>query len=190
MAIKVFDGGSGSGYSLPTQTGNAGKTLTTNGTTATWQMPGFNLITSGVAISGSTFAFTNIPQTYNHLRVIASGENSTQEIRMRLNAGVDSFTSAYHQYGSASAVNGAGYSTGLGLGNFQSSYGWCCDINIPNYTSITRKKSAAAFIGGSGGNVGYAIAGGGNQTSTAVSQIDFVCGSGFSNFSVHIYGWN
>jgi hypothetical protein len=192
MAIKVFDGSSGAGYSLPTQTGNAGKRLTTNGTTATWQMPGFNLIAKTVATGGNSISFSNIPQTYNHLRVIGSGTiDGTTEVGMRFNNSMD-FVSTYHQYGGSSTVNGSSYSSRLGLGNYQSGYGYVFDVNIPNYALINIRKGAAAFVGGSGGNVGYAICGGGtNSNSNPITQLDVYSPSNnFSNFIVCLYGWN
>jgi hypothetical protein len=192
MAIKVFDGGGGSGYSLPTQTGNAGKRLTTDGTNATWQMPGFNLITKTIATGGNVISFTNIPQTYNHLRVIGSGTiNGSTEVGIRFNNSMD-FNSNYHQYSGSNTVSGSGYSSRLALGNYQNGYGYVFDVNIPNYALSTIKKGAAAFVGGSGGSVGYAICGGGtNANSNPITQLDvYSPNENFLNFIVCLYGWN
>jgi len=193
MAIKVFGGsGGGSGYSLPTQTGNAGKRLTTDGTNETWQMPGFNLIIKTVATGGNSISFSNIPQIYNHLRVIGSGTiNGSTEVGIRFNNSMD-FNSAYHQYTGSNSVSGSGYSSRLALGNYQNGYGYVFDVNIPNYALSTIKKGAAAFVGGSGSSVGYAICGGGcNVNSNPITQLDvYAPNEHFTNFIVCLYGWN
>lgn len=192
MGIKIFDGNSAVGYSLPTQTDNAGKVLTTNATTATWQMPGFNLITRTTATTGYVLSFANIPQTYSHLRVIGSGSLlGSTEVRMRFNNSM-TFNGVYHQYGSSSTVNGSAIGSGLPLGNYQNNYGYCFDVNIPNYALSTTRKGAAAFVGGSGGSIGYAICGGGNNdNNNAITQLEIYAPSyNFTNFTVSLYGWN
>lgn len=190
MAIKTFDGASSSGFTLPSQTGNSGKVFTTDGTTATWQIPILTLIASGNVQSGNTLTFSNIPQTYKHLRIIAGGTGGTAELKLRFNAAVDTFNSTYHQYSSASAVSGGAISNGLLLGNFQTGWGHSSDINIPNYSSTTLRKTASAHVGGSGGNVGHAICGGSGQFTTAISQVEFYTSNAFSDYTAYLYGWN
>jgi hypothetical protein len=66
--------GTVSQYALPTQTGNSGKYLTTNGTAESWGTvsAGWSLIATAT-LSGSTgISFTSIPTTYTALRIITT----------------------------------------------------------------------------------------------------------------------
>jgi len=57
---------------VPSQTGNSGKYLTTDGTTSSWgtiSSGGWTLIASGSVGTGSTFTISSIPQTYKNIRI-------------------------------------------------------------------------------------------------------------------------
>jgi hypothetical protein len=57
---------------VPSQTGNSGKYLTTDGTASSWgtiSAGGWTLIASGSVGTGSTFTISSIPQTYKNIRI-------------------------------------------------------------------------------------------------------------------------
>jgi hypothetical protein len=112
MGIKVFDGSSSTPYSPPSQTGNSGKFLTTNGTTTSWSPTGITLLGS-VTAAGSSVSFSGIDQSYRHLQVVSRGVNtSASEIgAIRVNGKTGE---SYYPY---SETTGAGWNQGT------SSYG-------------------------------------------------------------------
>jgi len=83
---------------LPSQTGNAGKALVTDATTATWTT--INGITSGTAVastSGTAINFINIPSTVSRITVMFAGVStsgtSSHLLQLGTSAGVT--TSGY-----------------------------------------------------------------------------------------------
>ena len=83
-----------SAYVVPSQTGNSGKYLTTNGTTSSWgtiSSGGMTLIaTSTQAATVTNFTFSSIPTTYKQLIVVcenlSSASASITSMNMVLNA--------------------------------------------------------------------------------------------------------
>ena len=98
MAIKVFDGGGGSGYTPPSQTNNSGKFLTTNGTTTSWSPTGMVLLGSAAA-SGNLVTFSAIDQSYRDLRVIGdsirAGSAEVCQVRANGAAGSSYYPTSY-----------------------------------------------------------------------------------------------
>ena len=73
---------------LPSQTGNSGKYLTTNGTAASWgtvSSGGMTLISQQSMSGSSTIQWTSIPSTYKHLLVTVNGYNTYGALYTRLN---------------------------------------------------------------------------------------------------------
>lgn len=98
---------------LPTQTGNSGKFLKTNGSSASW---GFNITSGTVAAStsGTSIDFTGIPSGVKRITVMMSGTSTNGSSNLRLQIGPSGGveTSGY----SSSAAIGATY--GLDTGGF------------------------------------------------------------------------
>lgn len=63
--------GTVSQYALPSQTGNSGKFLTTNGTSESWGTvsTGGMTLISTTTLSGASVTLSSIPQTYNKLQI-------------------------------------------------------------------------------------------------------------------------
>jgi hypothetical protein len=107
---------------LPSQAGNAGKGLVTDGTTATWTT--INGITSGTSVastSGTTIDFISIPSTVKRITVMFSGvsTNGTSTPQIQLGAG-SVVTSGYNSCGSVifgtTVADTANSTTGLIIG--------------------------------------------------------------------------
>lgn len=96
--LPAVDGSNLTGIvpTYPTQTGNAGKFLSTNGTSASWQFPIF-LGTPVASTSGTSIDFTGIPSTARKITVEFNGfstnGSSIPIIRLGTSGGIE--TSSY-----------------------------------------------------------------------------------------------
>lgn len=102
-------------YAVPPQAGNAGKILTTNGTTASWVNTGDLSLIGTVTLSGTAstaFEFRDIPATYTTLRMLfigsaVDGSDDTSYVTLRFNddtSGASIYNSSYSQFWDASTV--------------------------------------------------------------------------------------
>jgi hypothetical protein len=122
---------------VPTQTGNSGKYLTTDGTTSSWgtvSAGGMTLIATATPSAATTFSFSSIPSTYKHLMVVvpelvwgATGNNMTMKFA----------TGNYYSTRTMGCINNAGsfnYTTERGETSFGASSGLLAPIQ-KGYTS-------------------------------------------------------
>jgi hypothetical protein len=144
---------------LPSQTGNSGKYLTTNGTSKSWgtiSAGGMTLLSS-LALgtgTGTTISFTSIPSSYKQLHLQIIGMNSgTGGVGTVVHVTTNGVTTGGYRWqftyssgttpsasGTTTAANiqvtptsiTTGTNTGVGL---QSSY-----ITFPNYTATTAQQ--------------------------------------------------
>lgn len=202
-----------SSYSLPSQSGNAGKFLTTDGTTESWGTVsggGTTLITD-VQLSASTgYDFSSIPNTYKNLVLTFAGLNISAlstNFGLRFNNNTSAVYENYTQYQEAPAsaptsyssldtvVNDAIFGNQTTSGNpYQSARG---TITIYDYASTTRTKLYVANFAHYSNNNGrtnfYTVVGNFNST-TPISSLNIVRFTGTStisnseNTSIRLYG--
>ena len=115
---------------LPSQTGNSGKALTTDGTTATWGT--IATLQSGIAVastSGTSIDFTGIPSSAKRIKVMLKGVSlsGTALIRFRLGTSGGVVTTGYL---------GAGSIIGAGTGTANQNAGFDVYHNSPSAASI------------------------------------------------------
>lgn len=111
------------------------------------------------------FTFSNIPQTFTHLRAIGSipfGDGSLTTMLLRINndTGPNYDWQVFQNYsggGAFTALSGVG-STGINCGQVVSGYGQLpCVIDIPNYTNTSTYKTVGMLSGcASSPGIGYA----------------------------------
>ena len=189
--------------SLPSQTGNSGKYLTTDGTNASWgtvSSGGMTLL-STTTLSGSATTISSISQSYKQLQiqligVYASSDNASLRVQVNSDTSAKYGYSGYRSSGAGSAHNNVqdnyfdfpnitttSSNSNLTLSGF---------INFLNYTSTGIKignSTTFAYTAASGGGA-YAL--GLNYSGTsAISSITFTLNTGtFSGGSILIYGVN
>lgn len=210
--VYVYDGSAWLDVSseIPSQTGNSGKYLTTDGTTASWatvSSGGMTLIQETTASALSSLSFSSIPNSYKNLLLVWDGiyhstsgsafdirfnndSNSNYRIRGVLtenggNTGTNTSDNAAAGY---SAYNSAAY---FGIENNVTStqYVWQTfgSMLILNYASTTRFKTYV-------GNYGYRKAPysvnvfsneqtGLYSSTSAITSIDIVRLAGTATFS-------
>lgn len=92
--------GGSSGSSLPSQTGNENKWLTTNGSVAYWSNPpaGNGLVTMAEQSGSGTVTFTGIPSNARRITVVFNGVASDYILTIRLGDSGGVETSGYQGY--------------------------------------------------------------------------------------------
>ena len=188
---------------LPSQTGNSGKYLTTDGSAKSWGTIAAGSITllSTTTLSGSTTTINSISQSYKQLQIHLIGlYGSVDQAAMRIQVNSDTtgkYTySGYKSFGAGGAFN-ADNDNYFNLAEVMST---STDpdnklggiINFVNYTSTGSKIGNLTTVGytNNAGGGGYAL---GLQYSgaSAISSITFTLGTGtFSGGSILIYGVN
>lgn len=142
---------------LPTQTGNSGKYLTTNGSVVSWgtvSNGGFTAVTPIATTSGTSAECTTIPSTATQVTVILKGVsgNSIGGVGL-LQAGPSSGVATTGYAGGSSIIRNAGATT----------------VSIMNTTTNCLVDLAYVF----GGNVGYTIDGTITLYKTSPSENDW-----------------
>lgn len=187
--------------SLPSQTGNSGKYLTTDGTNTSWgTVAGGMTLLSTTTLTGSTVTISSISGSYKNLVVVIKGANSTAGgyfLNMRLNGD----TGTNYSWGQ-SIYNGAavGYN-GIGntvmslteLNTVASGVTYVSDVllTIPRYTDTSGNQLVTG--GGWIGNVrgGYAFGGIYTNRTAAITSITFnIPTTTFAAGTVYLYGVN
>lgn len=188
-------------------TGNTGPTGATGATqTAGYTGPNMTLLAT-VSLTPPQpvfgFTFSNIPQTFTHLRAIGSipcGNGSQAPIYMRINgdtsANYDWQLFSYYDPGPFSAQCGVA-STSINCGQVIAGYGlFPCIIDIPNYTNTSAYKTVGMLAGcaadsSGGGTPSFAYVQGTWRNTAAVTGFGFT-GAGVSNvyrLVVDLYGY-
>jgi hypothetical protein len=146
----VADSTAGAGLAyknlVPSQTGNSGTYLTTDGTNTSWgsiATGGMTSIASGT-LSGSTVSLTSIPSTYNNIYlVIRNYVPSVNQSSVYINFNNDTGTNRYADTNGSGGVGTAFASTRLLVGNGGASNTVTQNlhaINIPDYANATTWK--------------------------------------------------
>jgi hypothetical protein len=190
---------------LPSQTGNSGKYLTTNGSTASWGTVsggGFTEL-SNTSLSGSSTTISSLSSSYKHLFVVVNNiytNNNDYPLEIRFNSDTGSNYNYYGYY--AYQGTGVGEWGSSGATTFQprsktrnaSSANLNAQFNmwIYNYTNTAVKQvRAEIYSADSGGNKMHSSVTGSYTGSSAVSSITFTNTSGSVSSwsgSVYIYG--
>jgi hypothetical protein len=190
VGINTLGGSSSGPFTLPNQSGNSGKVLTSDGASASWGSPAVTLIGNYSATTGTTFSISSIPQIYKHLRIVGKVCAPTGLVKIQLNDGAITMSGLYHQYASATTVTGGALTNYIPLANVNNSWGMSFDVNIPDYSTSTI-KGFSAYSGGTSGNLGYGICGASTQIAAAVNKLTFQFdGGATSDFKCSLYGWN
>lgn len=121
--LPAVDGSNLTGIvpTYPTQTGNAGKFLSTNGTVASWSFP-ITIGTTVATTTGTSFDFTGIPATAKRITITVSGVSTNGASNIIIQLGTDS------------AFEVTGYT--------------CAASNLSSGISTTNSTAGFTFIGG------------------------------------------
>lgn len=125
---------------VPSQTGQSGKYLTTDGTTSSWGAVtggGFTLIATGTGTgSASEISFTSIPSTYKHLMLVfeemrtATGD---QTVRIRYNGNTSNYdfrfsgTDTTNDYNASSIFNSKTIANSASASSYSNGVYWIYD---------------------------------------------------------------
>lgn len=182
---------------VPSQTGNSGKYLTTDGTNSSWgtiSAGGLTLISSTAMSGSSSITLSSIPQTYVNLLLVMSGarmNNSNTEIFVRPNAS----SSISDQNGIVNGSVATFINENIKLGG-NNSMSRLVDsdaaISIYNYTSTSTLKPFD-FRGGfspAGGTPTVIFMGGRITTTSAITSLVVTnnASNTFSAGTLNLYG--
>ena len=183
---------------VPSQTGNSGKYLTTDGTTASWgtiSSGGMTLLSTTSMSGSSQVNITSINQTYKDLIILinmVSWNTSDSEIQLRFNAANNSWGAGF--FGGTSG-DFAADAIKMTLGNntsYVNTQTHC--VTLKNYASTTATKPFV-FSGNAVTTTGTrrGTTGGGSCVSTsAVTSLRFETAHGntFNAGEILLYGAN
>lgn len=177
---------------IPSQTGNTGKYLTTNGTAVSWgtiSAGSYTLLsTNAIPSATTTLTVSSIPSGYKHLFINLTGFNpsTSTQASLRFYTGNGQYTYSSIECSSASVFN-SGY---LGAGSvvltpgdflFFSSTGGAdnnASIMIYDYTSNKNKNGFWNIIGYANAGDRSAMGQFGINSTAAISSISFNWSSG------------
>jgi hypothetical protein len=194
---------------VPSQTGNSGKYLTTDGTTSSWgtiSAGGMTLIATATPSAASTFSFTSIPTTtYKHLMIVANElvwSATGNAVKMRFATG--SYYSSRVITGTGSTFNAdaggrgdtyfgqsqnegcpivKGYTSGGTFGDISSkSIIWIYDMQNTSQDRLVEWRSF--------GNALATVGMGAYENSAALDTIEFATTAGTVTGTVKLYGVN
>lgn len=183
---------------VPSQTGNSGKYLTTDGTSSSWgtiSAGGMTLISTTSMSGSASITLSSIPQTYKDIVVLlnqVTWNTSDSELRILVNNGYSASGTGRFRALSGNFQNDV---IKLTLGNNTSRVDnqnhYCL---IRNYASTTAFKPFE-FSGSaveSAGSVGGSSGGGAARTTSAVTSlvIDTAHGTTFNAGTILLYGVN
>jgi hypothetical protein len=182
--------GTVSQYALPTQTGNSGKYLTTNGTAESWgTVPtGGMTLLSTTTLSGASTTISSIDQTYTNLVVIMRGGYFNTSEAMQIRP--NNVQNSGFYVGMQQTSNDQKSSIAINPFTTTSNAGNTLIMNINQYSNTTNSKPTQWFgtINQDGAST-YSFAGVINTTSAITSMVFFAQGSStFSGGTVLIYG--
>jgi hypothetical protein len=198
MTVKVFDGGSGAGYTPPTQTGNSGKFLTTNGTATSWSPTGYTLLGS-ISATGTTATFTGIDQSYKDLKIVSDGVRSGTTgdfVQVKVNglAGSTYYPYAYNT-GNATTISSSATTNG---GYFMQSGNSITNgvLDIYDYANTTINAKPWRAISCAKSSYSYLFSGWGafnSDTSTqsgigAITSVSLYASNSWSSGTFYLYG--
>lgn len=177
---------------LPTQTGNAGKYLTTDGTDASWgtvSAGGMTLL-STTTLSGTSTTISSISQSYKSLYFIIHSVNAASNYIIQCLPNNSSTLASAGGYDTSSAAGYAGQAIRIsGVNNtlLSSSTQNAYACRIDNYASTTSLKPISHYgMGASGVYVNFA---GCFRSTTEITSLVFnLDGTTFTGGTVLLYG--
>lgn len=187
---------------LPSQTGQSGNYLTTNGTTASWAAvpTGGMTLLSTTSLSGATTTISGISQSYNSLFAVITGvTNATAngQFRCAPNAST-TITQGVSTVGISSVSNQTSDNTYLFLTDFGATYNWTRTVAtnsvillISNYASTSAWKNFTYTSGFDAATYAFAISNGAGtiKTNSAITSLVFSnSGGNLSTGTVLLYG--
>lgn len=178
--------------SIPSQTGNSGKYLTTNGSVASWATAasgGMTQIATG-SLSGGTVTISSIAGTYTDLRLIVRN-HETQSAQTSFNVRANSNTGSLYYSGSANSTNdSAATSWSFQSASPANTPTSVMVLNIFNYASTSpRVGDYVAFS--YTGSVYYRVTGSvAFNNSTAITSLNILAGGGetFDGGTYEVWG--
>ena len=177
---------------IPSQTGNAGKYLTTNGTSTSWGTiaAGGMTLLSTTTLSGSSVVISSIDQTYNSLMVVvqnpylASG-TGTLTLRPNSTSASAAISAAYNNAVSSAFTELYGFSDPVT--STSGSFSYC--LQLHTYANSSFFKPFIWFGGRATAGTGNFIGGGTINQSSAITSLQVTVSAGsFSGGTVLIYG--
>lgn len=185
-----------SAYVVPSQTGNSGKYLTTNGTTSSWgtiSAGGMTLL-STTTLSGSSTTISSIDQTYVNLVAFIVADRPAAAAGLYITHNGN--TSNYSRWGNQQGSNFGGASESTLLGAF-SATSTTNDSNFtqivfPYYSATNNRKMAImnrSFLVNAGDRNNIQQQGYYYGDTAALTSLKFeFTGSSFSGGTVYLYG--
>ena len=165
----------------------------------------FSIATQIATANQTTVTFTSIPQTYKHLQVVAyngsSSITSAGYMYFNNDTTATNYYSNYYYVAGQSGTNNVNSSGGAApygpnfAGGTLTSFPGIMIVNIPDYTSTTKAKSALEFDGVISSDTGYS--GYMNHSgivytanTNAINRLDFTAPSGGWKVDTHfaLYG--
>ena len=198
-----------SAYVVPSQTGNSGKYLTTNGTVSSWgtiSAGGMTLISTASPSAATTVSFTSIPTTYKMLLVkfVARQSATNERFSVRLNnesGGIYNWTAASITGTNTTVTGGSTGSTSIGASNQTAVVPYCATTDTSDQAqgefwiydaNLSQSRHQVSWQ--SSGLTSYMTSGQGYAdlaTSAAISQIDFIRGGTQTiTGTFYLYGWS
>jgi hypothetical protein len=182
---------------VPSQTGNSGKYLTTDGTTSSWgtvATGGMTLI-STTTLSGTTTTISSIPSTYVSLYIVFENMTSgTANTAMRYQFNSDTGSNYTYRSGSGSGTitKTAYFGWDFGAYPYAGSSPYNGSMTIQNYTATTNAKPVQSqFVVQGDVSPGYSnqlVQGAYYGTSAISSMTVYTFASGTIGGTVKIYG--
>lgn len=184
--LPAVDGSNLTGIvpTYPTQTGNAGKFLSTNGTSASWSFP-ITIGTTVATTTGTSFDFTGIPATAKRITITVSGVSTNGASNIIIQLGTDSafevtgYTcAASNLYSGISTTNST---VGFAFtGSVSASTSLHGDMVISLHDPATNKWVERAVIGQTGAYAG--VSGGSKALSAPLTRIRLTTTNGTDTF--------
>lgn len=183
MTVTTFGAG---GTTIPSITGNAGKYLYTNGSGISWNSApkGMTLIQNQTFTSASSVTFSNIPSSYNHLKVIGQVNLSNNNTISFTTNGFSNQGSGYLYHNGGTAWSGGTSSTHY-ITTYTYSGGTSFELTIPAYTTTTN-KGWHCMSGSIGTSYSFGLSGG-SFASGSISTLN-LNGSTTGYWNVSLYG--
>ena len=156
-----------------------------------------SIATTTVGAGGtSTITFSSIPSTFKHLqvRLLARGTNASNsvDVFIKYNGSTSTYYRGHQLYGegttayaSADSATGSGYAAYIqGSSNTASAFG-AAVIDILDYTNTNKNKVSRSLTGYDSNTNGIILLRSSLwQTTSAITQIEFVCSAGnFAEYS-------
>jgi hypothetical protein len=168
---------------LPSQTGNSGKVLTTNGAVASWG----NALQSGTAVaatSGTAIDFTGIPTWAKRITILFNGLSVSGTNPILVQIGSGAIVSTGYSSNAAGAINGTAQSIASSTAGFLLFNDNAADVRSGSMTIALVGSNAYVESHNAGGTVGRSIVfyGGGAITLSGILDRVRIAATGGDSF--------